>query len=177
MPHLGPLELVGHRWVIGDPKRMDGSCVVLTVDGMEPHKHGAPVTQEAVPWGRVIDLRLQVAPRARHATRAWGLLGSIAGSGWYMDTGPSGCSVSGSLRNPYSERWSVKYTHHERGYPYGQASLVKTLFDKISEAKVLHRLGDREWLYEAVSRVNSVNPNWNPRVNRQIAEIVADLGG
>ncbi|MFD3839174.1 hypothetical protein ACFWWC_23380 [Streptomyces sp. NPDC058642] len=171
--HLGPLELVGDRWIIGDPKRVGGSCFVLTAEGMEHHEAGALGPRAVIPWSKFVELQIRATFRARHATRTMDVLGTLGGG--YLETGPSGCSVSGILRHPY-ELWSANYTHHERPYTGSHVLLVKSLFRKTSEARALHRLGDAEWLGSAVARIVSLPTWWGPGLSRQVSEIVEDLG-
>jgi hypothetical protein len=167
--YLGPLELVGDRWVIGDPKREGGSCLVLTPEGMEHHKPGAPEPPAVVPWSKFVELGIRAAYRGWHATRTMGVLG-----GSYLETGRSGCSMQGILRDPY-EPWSVNYTHHERPYTGNHVYVVKALFRRTSEASALHRLGDPEWLGAAVARLAPLSAWWAPALNRQVRETLEDL--
>ncbi|MFI6699810.1 hypothetical protein ACIBJC_12685 [Streptomyces sp. NPDC050509] len=171
--HLGPLELVGDRWIIGDPKREGGSCLVLTAEGLERHEFGAPAPDAVVPWSRFVELKIRATFRAWHATRAMGVMGALGGGP--LETGRSGCSVHGLLRHPY-EGWSVNYSHHERPYTGPHVLVVKALFQKASEAKALHRLGDPEWLGAAVARLAPLRAGWAPKVNSQVSEIIEDLG-
>jgi len=171
--YLGPLELVGDRWIIGDPKREGGSCLVLTAEGMEHHEPGAPEPRAVTPWSKFVELSIRASFRAAHATRTMGVLGTLGGG--YLETGRGGCSVGGLLRNPY-EGWSVNYTHHERPYTGPHVFAVKALFQKTSEARALHRLGDPEWLGAAVARLAPLSFWWAPKGNRQVGEIIEDLG-
>ncbi|MFE3138157.1 hypothetical protein [Streptomyces scopuliridis] len=171
--YLGPLELVGDRWIIGDPKRQGGSCLVLTAEGMEHHGPGAPGPSAVIPWSKFVGLNIRATFRAWHATRTMGVLGALGGGS--MESGRSGCSVGGLLRHPY-EGWSVIYTHHERPYTGAHVFLVKALFRKTSEARALHRLGDPEWLGAAVARLAPLPAWWAPKANRQVSEIIEDLG-
>lgn len=170
---LGPLEQVGDRWIIGDPKRAGGSCLVLTAEGMEHHRPGSPGPYDLVPWSTYVDLSIRATYRARHATRTMGVLGALGGGA--METGRSGCSVSGLLRRPYEE-WSVNYTHHKRKYTSAQVIMVSALVRQVSRRRALHRLGDPEWLGEAVARVTLLPASWAPKANRQVGEIIEDLG-
>ncbi|MFD7228189.1 hypothetical protein [Streptomyces sp. NPDC059881] len=171
--HLGPLELVGDRWIIGDPERAGGSCLVLTPEGMEHHTSGTPGPPAVVPWSTFVELSIRATFRERHASRTAGVLISLGGGP--MDSGPSGCSVNGLLRHPY-EQWSANYTHHERPYTGPHVFLVDALFRKTSEARALHRLGDPEWLSAAVARITPLPAWWPPKANRQVSEIIEDLG-
>ncbi|MFD7500208.1 hypothetical protein [Streptomyces sp. NPDC059850] len=172
--YLGPLELVGDRWIIGGPMREGGSCLVLTPEGMEHHQPGGPEPLSIIPWARFMELHIRATYKAWQATRTMGVLG-VLGGGHHMDTGPSGCSVGGLVRHPY-EPWSVNYTHHERPYLGNHVYLVKELFRKTSEARALHRLGDPEWLGAAVARLAPLSMCWALSLNRQVREIIEDLG-
>ncbi|MGW0944017.1 hypothetical protein ACWD4O_15900 [Streptomyces sp. NPDC002623] len=130
--YLGPLELVGDRWIIGDPKREGGSCLVLTAEGMEHHEPGAPEPLAVVPWSKFVELGIRATYQAWHATRTMGVLGVLGGG--HLETGRSGCSVGGLLRHPY-ESWSVNYTHHERPYTGDHVYVVNALFQRTSEAR------------------------------------------
>ncbi|MFF3334753.1 hypothetical protein ACFYWX_35330 [Streptomyces sp. NPDC002888] len=170
---LGPLELVGDRWIIGDPKREGGSCVVLTAEGLEHHKQGEREPLAVVPWSRVVELGVQATAWAWMATRTAGVLDALGGS--RMGGGRSGCSVGGLLRHPY-EGWSVNYTHHERPYTGAHVFLVHQLFLKTSEARAVRRLGDPEWLGEAVARVAPLRAWWMYSAARSVKEIIEDIG-
>ncbi|MGW8885524.1 hypothetical protein [Streptomyces sp. NPDC055749] len=171
MRHLGPLELVGDRWVIGDPKRKAGSCLVLTAEGIEHHKHGVHNPKAFVPWDRFMSLSLSATFWVWQATRPAGLLGAPVG----VDVGRSGCSLSGIVRHPY-EDWSVNYSHHERRYTSAHVFLVKAFFRKMSDAKKLHLLGDPEVLSAAVGRLAPLPVRWAATANRQVSAVVEDLG-
>ncbi|CAM5615483.1 hypothetical protein SANTM175S_01808 [Streptomyces antimycoticus] len=61
---LGPLELTGDRWVLGDPMRKDGLYVVLTTEGLEHRRHGEAAPQLTVQWSRFVELNVRAAPRS-----------------------------------------------------------------------------------------------------------------
>ncbi|TQN28337.1 hypothetical protein FHX37_3673 [Haloactinospora alba] len=168
---LGPLELVGDRWVIGDPYRREGACLVLTADGMEHHKLAASEPLAVIPWSRFVD-----GPSVWATARAWS---ATRTAGVLLDTlatrtvaGPRACSVLAYLRHPY-EDVLITYTHHERRYPFLHISLLDILLRKTTEAKAAHRLGDPAWLGEAVARVAAIRSGRRPE--RAVAEIIADL--
>ncbi|MGC5342572.1 hypothetical protein [Streptomyces sp. DT171] len=172
--HLGPLELVGDRWIIGDPKRKNGSCLVLSAEGMEHHEAGTTEPLDFVPWHRFMEVRVKATTRAWLATRTGGVLDTFGG--YTQIGGRSACSVRGLVRHPY-EDWSVNYTHHERPYTSSHVFLVGELFHKTSaEAKAAHRLGDPEWLGEAVTRLATLPVRWAPSASRRVTEIIKDLG-
>ncbi|MFI8192087.1 hypothetical protein ACIF8T_25440 [Streptomyces sp. NPDC085946] len=170
--HLGPLELVGDRWVIGDPAREGGLSIVLTPEGLEQRRHAEPAPLLAVEWSRVMDLRIRAAYRSWQATRPAALIG------WGQpgaDVGRDGCSLQGTLRHPY-EPWSARYTHHERRYGAGHVIVLKALFGRLTEAKALARLGDPQWLGAAVAELSSCTSWYAPRGNRLVEETVRHLG-
>ncbi|MGW6691831.1 hypothetical protein [Streptomyces sp. NPDC054961] len=170
MQYLGPLELVGDRWIIGDPTRNDGSCLVLATDGIEHHVRGEADPRDVVPWSSLHSVGLRTTMKSWMATRTGGF---IVAAGGYMDGGRDGCSLSG-IRDRH-EPWSVNYTHHERTYTSVHMALVIDLVAKMSEAKALHRLGDPEWLSAVVSRL-APTPRWTPLPVRRVSEIIELLG-
>ncbi|MFD5079921.1 hypothetical protein [Streptomyces sp. NPDC058371] len=171
--YLGPLELVGDRWIIGDPKSRSGSCVVLTAEGVEQHERGSVEALTAVPWSRFMSLGVRATPRAWQATRTGGIVDGLGGG--YMNGGRSGCSLQGLVHHPYHD-WSVNYAHHERPYSGAHVFLVQALFQKVSDAKALHRLGDPGWLADAVARTAPLPAWYAPSARRRVNEIVEELG-
>ncbi|WP_344566558.1 hypothetical protein [Streptomyces axinellae] len=171
--YLGPLELVGDRWIIGDPKREGGSCLVLTPEGMEHHRPGAPEPLAFFPWSIFVELSIRATYKAWHASRTMGVLNGVGGG--YMEAGRDGCSVGGIRRHPY-EPWSVNYAHHARAYSGNHVHAVRVLFRTLSEARALHRLGDAEWLGAAVVRLASLSGGWALSMTRRVRETIGDLG-
>lgn len=168
---LGPLELVGDRWIIGDPKRDTGSCVVLTRDGMEHHERGTAEPVKAVPWARVVSVGVTGASRTWHTTRTMGFLNAVGGS--HMEAGRKACSVGAYVRHPY-EGWSVVYTHHERPYTYMHLHLLSELFRKVSEAKAVRLLGDPDWVATVVAKL-APTPKWTPLPGRRVTALLTAL--
>ncbi|MCX4765076.1 hypothetical protein OG562_29705 [Streptomyces sp. NBC_01275] len=173
MKYLGPLELIENRWVIGDPTRKDGLCLVLAADGMEHHRRGVPEPQAVVPWTRFVGVGVSATHYAWESTRTAGVLDVLGNSS--IGAGRSGCSVGGLLRHPY-EDWSVNYTHHRRRYTAAHVTMVEALFRKVSAAKAPHLLGDPVWLGTAVARLAPLPARWGPPVTRQMRETIEDLG-
>ncbi|MFE9020717.1 hypothetical protein ACFYNL_19440 [Streptomyces sp. NPDC007808] len=170
--YVGPLELVDDRWVIGDPTRKEGLYVVLTPVGLEHRRRGEPAPLLTVPWSRFLELRV------RAAYRRWQLtpLGALAGAAQPgADMGRDGCSLQGIVRHPY-DLWKVRYTHHLRTYRAGHVIVLKALFDQLTEAKALDRLGDPGWLGEAVAELSSYTSWYAPRGNRLVAATLRRLG-
>lgn len=154
---LGPLELAGDRWVIGDSRREGNSWLVLAAKGLEHYEYGA--SRAVVPWDRFVELDVRATQWAWMASPGWGLLGSTM-------LGRSACSVEALVRHPY-DMWSARYTHHKRAYTYDRLSLVQELFRKTVEAKAAQRLGDPQWLSEAVAQLASAD--------RSVDAIIEDL--
>ncbi|MFJ8018390.1 hypothetical protein [Streptomyces sp. NPDC096339] len=168
---LGPLELVGGRWVLGDPARESSLSIMLTPEGLEHRRHGETALLATVKWGQFVSLGVSAAHRNRQTSRTAGFASTFRDLGW----GPDGCSLYGDLRHPY-ERWSARYTHHERRYPAGHVIVLQALFDQLSAAKALDSLGDPEWLGSAVTELSSYTSWYGPGGNRLVKEIVRALG-
>ncbi|MEU9976239.1 hypothetical protein [Streptomyces sp. NPDC051014] len=158
---LGPLELTQDGWVIGDPTRTGGLCVLLAPEGLEHRRHGAAEPQLTVPWARFMELHVQAAFRKWQTTPG---LPTRPGA----DMGRDGCSLYGLVRHPY-EPWRVRYTHHRRGYKGSHVMVLKFLFAQLGEAKALDRLGDREWVGAAVAQLSN-HTSWNGSRARQLVE-------
>ncbi|WP_037681930.1 hypothetical protein [Streptomyces cellulosae] len=152
--YLGPLELIGERWVIGDPTRKQGLSLVLTPEGLEHHRRGEAAPLLAVEWSRFMELQVRAAHRRWHTTPGLGLSAQPG-----ADLGPDGCSLHGLVRHPY-DLWSARYTHHERRYTGGHVIVLKALFGRLTEARALNRLGDPEWLGAAVAKLSS-HTSWS----------------
>ncbi|MGX1914668.1 hypothetical protein ACWIID_38470 [Streptomyces phaeochromogenes] len=170
--HLGPLELIGDRWVIGDPTRKDGLSIVLTPEGLEHCRRGEAAPLLAIEWPQFVELKARAAYRRWQATPGGGFVGAF---GPAADMGRDGCSLHGILRHPY-EPWLARYTHHERVYTGGHVITLKALFDQLTEAKALDRLGDPEWLGTAVAKLSSYGSWYAPKGNRLVKETIQSLG-
>jgi hypothetical protein len=167
---LGPLELTGDGWVIGDPTPKDGLFVLLTPEGLEHRRHGEAAARLTVPWSQFVELGVQAAYLKWQAAPG---LGAASRSG--ADMGRDGCSLYGTLRHPY-DLWRVRYTHHRRRYTGGHVIVLKALFDQLTQAKALDRLGDPEWLGAAVARL-SVHTSWySPKGGRLVEATIKSLG-
>ncbi|MGH3309545.1 MAG: hypothetical protein ACRDP3_03010 [Streptomyces sp.] len=167
---LGPLELIGDRWVIGDPTRKAGLSIVLAPEGLEHRRRGEAAPVVAIEWSQLVELKVRAAYRRWQTVPGVGF-GAPPGA----DMGRDGCSLHGILRRPY-EPWSARYTHHERRYTGGHVIVLKALFDQLTEAKALDRLGDPEWLGAAVAKLSSYTSWYAPKGNRLVKETVQSLG-
>ncbi|MFB8080542.1 MULTISPECIES: hypothetical protein [unclassified Streptomyces] len=150
MGTLGPLELVGDRWVIGDPEREGGVHLVLTAEGLEHRENGTPEPLELLPWSRVMQLDIRAASRSWMATRSANVLMWVTQS--RADMGRYACSVHALVRHPYDD-WRARYSHHERAYRAAPTYLLQLLLEAVSDAKLVHRLGDAEWLGAVIEQV------------------------
>ncbi|MFI6933380.1 hypothetical protein [Streptomyces sp. NPDC050287] len=168
--YLGPLELIGERWVIGDPTRKEGVSIVLTPEGLEHRRREETAPLFTIEWSRFMELQVRAAYRRWHTTFGLGF-GAPPGA----DMGRDGCSLHGMVRHPY-DLWSVRYTHHERRYTAAHVHVLKGLFGGLTEAKALNRLGDAEWLGAAVAKLSSHNSPYAPKLNRLVKETLQSLG-
>jgi hypothetical protein len=164
---LGPLELTGGSWVIGDPTRKSGLHVVLTPEGLEHRRRGETAPRLTTPWSRFLGLNVQAAFWKWQTTPG---LPSRPGA----DMGRDGCSLHGTVRHPY-ELWRVRYTHHQRRYTGGHVNVLKNLFHQLSAAKQLHRLGDPEWLGAAVAQLAGHTSWYDPAARRLVATTIQSL--
>ncbi|WP_208614779.1 hypothetical protein [Streptomyces regalis] len=107
-----------------------------------------------------------------HATPCGGFVGGFAPG---ADMGRDGCSLHGIVRHPY-DLWKVRHTHHLRRYKAGHVIVLKALFDQLTEAKALDRLGDPEWLGAAVAKLSSYTSWYAPQGNRLVEATIKSLG-
>ncbi|MFD3937817.1 hypothetical protein ACFWSF_24250 [Streptomyces sp. NPDC058611] len=166
---LGPLELVGGLWVIGDPTRKSGLSIALTPEGLEHRRHGETAPLVTVEWGQFVNLGVNAVYRSWQASPAAALATKTG------DWGRDGCSLQGNLRHPY-EQWSARYTHHERRYGVGHVIVLQALFGQLSEAKALDRLGDSQWLGSAVTELASYTSWYAPTGKRLVKATLRTLG-
>ncbi|MFJ3841760.1 hypothetical protein ACIPY6_40515 [Streptomyces sp. NPDC090054] len=168
--HLGPLELVGGLWAIGDPTRKSGLSIALTPEGLEHRRRGETAPLATVEWGQFVNLGVNAAYRSWHASPA-AAVANQSGHYWGRD----GCSLQGNLRHPY-EHWSARYTHHERRYAVGHVIVLEALFDQLSDAKSLDRLGDPQWLGSAVTELASHTSWYAPTGKRLVKATLQTIG-
>jgi hypothetical protein len=152
--------------------RKDGLCVVLTPEGLEQRRGEETAPRLAVEWSQFVELKVRAAYRSWHATPGGGFVGAFATG---AETGRDGCSLHGILRHPY-ELWEARYTHHRRRYTGGHVIVLKALFDQLTEAKALERLGDPEWLGSAVAKLSSTTSWYAPKANRLVEATIRSLG-
>ena len=165
---LGPLELSGDGWVIGDPTWKDGLYVVLTPEGLEHQRYGEAAPRLTVQWSRFVELNVRAAYRKWQATPG---LPSRPG----VDMGRDGCCLYGIVRHPY-DLWSARYTHHQRRYTGGHVNVLKSLFAQLGRAKALDRLGDPDWLGAAVAQLSGHTSWYGPKAMRLVEATIQSLG-
>ncbi|MET9545099.1 hypothetical protein ABZY36_07270 [Streptomyces sp. NPDC006627] len=170
--YLGPLELRGNQWVIGDPTRGDGLSVVLRPEGLEQRRRREATPLLAIEWPDFTVLWVRAAFRRWQVTAGGGFVGAFQPG---VDTGRDGCSVHGILRRSH-EQWSVRYTHHERRYTGGHVIALKALFSELTAVKKLDRLGDREWLGTAVAKLSSHSSWSRSKGGLLVKETIQSLG-
>ncbi|WP_330334393.1 hypothetical protein OHS33_34680 [Streptomyces sp. NBC_00536] len=170
--YLGPLELLGDRWVIGDPSREAGLFFVLTPEGLEHRQRGEAEPLSTVKWAKFVGLGVRATYHHWQTSAASGFF--FAGSPNY-DAGRDGCSLGGRVRGQYDD-WSVRYTHHIRSYGVSHVILLKALFAQLSDAKALDRLGDPAWLGAAVTELSPYTSWYVPKGNRLVKKTIETLG-
>ncbi|MBB6174556.1 hypothetical protein HNR23_004616 [Nocardiopsis mwathae] len=141
---------------------------------MEYRKLAASEPLAVIPWSRFVDgPGVHATARAWAATRTAGILIDSFASRRTI-AGPHACSVYAYLRHPY-EDVLMNYAHHEHRYRFRHIFLLDALLKQTTAAKAAHRLGDPEWLGEAVTRTAELRPSTR-RLDRAIGEVIAGLG-
>ncbi|MEU2026772.1 hypothetical protein ABZ565_32220 [Streptomyces sp. NPDC016469] len=149
---LGPLELTGGRWGIGDATRPGTHWVELRPDGFQQHEPDAE--GELVPWARVMTgIRITWGKHARNtATRgAYTLKGMVAerDGGWLHMT----------LRDPYEDH-HLRFDQHTSPYRAVDALRLEALLRKLTDEGGLRLLGDPEWVGRAVACLAGGKNRW-----------------
>ncbi|MFE2721227.1 hypothetical protein [Kitasatospora sp. NPDC059327] len=140
--HLGPLALVGGRWIIGDHERrahltFEPEGLVHRVLGRDPHP---------VPWDRLMELGVAVTVDRFSSSRFGGLLTRTPGITTH------GSCLRATVRHPY-DLWSPDFSHHRGFYSAREIVLLDVLLDVVVARKRAELLGDAAWLTGAVDRV------------------------
>ncbi|MFJ8632686.1 hypothetical protein [Streptomyces sp. NPDC093568] len=146
--------------------------ILLTPDGLEHHRRGEAAPLLTMEWSQFLELRMRAAYRQWHTTPFAGFAGAFAPG---ADMGRDGCSLQGIRRHPY-DLWSARYTHHQNPYKAGHVIVLKALFDELTEAKALHRLGDPEWLSTTVAKLSTYTSWSAPKGNRFTKETLENVG-
>ncbi|MCP9206925.1 hypothetical protein NMK44_07455 [Streptomyces sp. NEAU-Y11] len=167
---LGPLELAGAHWGIGDATRPDTHWVEFSPDGLhqrEPDSEG-----RLIPWSRIMTGIWFTWGKRSWNTNSRGMYtptGMVAGrdGGWMHMT----------LRHPY-EDYRLRFDQHTRPYQAVDALRLEYLLRQLIDEGKLHLLGDPEWVGQAVAHLADGKTSWNTRraLRRVAAEALAAAG-
>ena len=167
---LGPLELSGGRWGVGDATRPDAHWVEFRPDGFfqhEPDSEG-----QLVPWSRIMD-----GIRITWGKRSW----STNSRGLYTARGMVATRDGGwlhmTLRHPYEDH-PLRFDQHTRPYRAVDALRLEYLLRQLTTEGKLHLLGDADWVGRAVASLGGGKNRWiTTRALRQAAaEALAAAG-
>ncbi|MEU0285232.1 hypothetical protein [Streptomyces sp. NPDC006147] len=168
--HLGPLELVGGRWAVGDATRPDTHWVEIRPDGL--HQHEPDSEGRLVPWSRIM-------------TGVWLTWGKHSGStnsrGMYTFKGlvaeRDGGWLHMTLRHPY-ENHQLRFDQHTRPYRAVDVLRLESLLRQLVDEGKLHLLGDPEWVGRAVACLSGGRNSWLTQraLRRAAAEAIATAG-
>lgn len=164
---LGPLELVGGIWVVGDSRRPGGTWLEFRAEGL--YRQRSAGDGELIPWPRImLGVGVYIGrgyPRTGQYTLA-GMLGNLPGP----FRGHGGGHLDMTLRHPYEDR-KLTFDRHTRAYRLLDTFLLEELLSQIVAANEAHRLGDPDLLGQVVGRLTSLSP-WMTR--RRLSEAVAE---
>lgn len=171
---LGPLERTDDdRWVIGDPGRQGGSHLELDTGGALLREAGRD--EELVAWSRFMDLSLAVTPRRWSSSRTAGVLNTAFGSGGGHEVDTNGSCLRATLRHPYTP-WVGRFSHHERRYGWSEILLADELLGQAVGAGAAQRLGDPDWLGQAVGLLAPLKVRTYSAARTAVAKVVAPSG-
>ncbi|MEU9519348.1 hypothetical protein [Streptomyces sp. NPDC048224] len=149
---LGPLQLAGGRWGVGDGSRPGTHWVEFRPDGLRQHEPDSE--GRSVPWSRIMTgVWLTWGKHARNtgSRGMYTLKGTVAGrSGGWMHL---------TLRHPYEDR-QLRFDRHERPYRAVDALRLETLMRRLVEEGKPHLLGDPEWVGRAVAHLAGGKNSW-----------------
>ncbi|MFF1542569.1 hypothetical protein [Streptomyces sp. NPDC058291] len=140
---LGPLQLTGGHWGIGDAARPGAHWVEFRPEGL--HQCGPDAEGPLVPWSRIMTGIWITWGKHSWNTNSRGvytLKGTVAtrDGGWMRMT----------LRDPYEDR-QLRFDQHERPYRAVDALRLEFLLRQLTEDGKPHLLGDPEWVGRAVA--------------------------
>ncbi|MBL1083466.1 hypothetical protein JK359_16040 [Streptomyces actinomycinicus] len=167
---LGPLELTGGHWGIGDATRPDTHWVEFRPDGLyqrEPDSEGW-----LIPWSRIMSgIRITWGKNSWNTnTRGmYTLKGTVAGreGGWMHMT----------LRQPY-EDCPLRFERHARPYRAVDALRLEALLRQLLDKGQLHLLGSPEWVSRAVGHLAGGKNSWiTQRALRQVTAEALEAAG
>ncbi|MFH8934318.1 hypothetical protein [Streptomyces griseosporeus] len=141
--HLGPLELVGGHWAVGDATRPDTHWVEFRPDGL--HQHEPDSDGRLVPWSRIMTgIWLTWGKHSWNTNHrgTYTLKGMVAGrdGGWMHMT----------LRHPYEDH-HLRFDQHARPYRAVDVLRLESLLRQLIDEGRPHLLGDPEWVGRAVA--------------------------
>ncbi|MFJ6073897.1 hypothetical protein ACIQFU_24155 [Streptomyces sp. NPDC093065] len=168
---LGPLELAGGHWAVGDASRPGTHWVEFRPDGL--HQHEPDSGGRSIPWSRVMTgIRLTWGKHSWNTnTRGmYTLKGMVAGrdGGWMHLT----------LRHPYEDQ-QLRFDQHERPYRAVDALRLESLMRQLVDEGKLRLLGDPEWVDRAVAHLTGGKNSWitNRALRRVATEAIAAASG
>ncbi len=168
--HLGPLELTGDRWTVGDATRPDAHWVELRPDGL--HQHEPDSEGRLIPWSRLMTgIRLTWGKHSwdTNSRGMYTLGGMVAGSdrGWLHMT----------LRHPYEDD-QLRFDRHARPYRAVDTLRLQRLLRQLVDDGKPHLLGDPMWVGRAVAGLSGGKNSWiTQRSLRQaVTEVLATAG-
>ncbi|MFE2478762.1 hypothetical protein [Streptomyces sp. NPDC059389] len=163
---LGPLELVGGIWVVGDSRRPGGTWLEFRAEGLYRQSAGGG---ELIPWPRImLGVGVYIGrgyPRTGQYTLA-GMLGNLPGP----FRGRGGGHLDMTLRDPYEDR-KLTFDRHARAYRLLDTFLLEELLSHVVAADEAHRLGDPDLLGQVVDRLTSLSARMT---RRRLSEAVAE---
>ncbi|MFI5620535.1 hypothetical protein [Streptomyces sp. NPDC051567] len=157
----GPLELVDGRCGMGDSRRPGGSWVEFRTEGMVRHTGGTE--GDLIPWSRVM-MGICVYIGQTSSTMGYagevgvmGILGGLPGP----FKGRFGGNLRMTLRHPYEDH-DLTFDRHAHWYKPTHVMLLAGMMKYTVDAGEPHRLGDTDWLWWAVGRLEAVTswPKW-----------------
>ncbi|MGV9506193.1 hypothetical protein ACWDQZ_11355 [Streptomyces tendae] len=142
---LGPLELTGGRWRVGDATQPDAHWVEFRPEGL--HQHEPDSDGRLVPWSTIMNgIRLTWGkhPWDTNNRGLYTLRGMVAArdGGWLHMT----------LRHPYEDH-QLRFDQHMRPYRAVDALRLEALLRQLADEGRLQLLGDPDWVGRAAAHL------------------------
>src|SRR5262245_44885609 len=149
---LGPLELAGGHWAVGDTMRPGARCVEFRPEGLYQREPGS--AGRLIPWSRIMTgiwITWGEHPGNTHSRGLYTLKGTVAArdGGWMHMT----------LRHPY-EDCQLRFDRHARPYRAVEALRLEYLLRQLVDEGKLHLLADPEWVGRAVAYLAGGKNRW-----------------
>ncbi|MFF7215882.1 hypothetical protein ACFZAU_36000 [Streptomyces sp. NPDC008238] len=166
---LGPLELTGGIWGVGDATRPGTHWVEFRPDGL--HQHEPDAGGRLVPWSRIMTgiwFSWNKSSRSTQSKGEYTLWGTVAGrsGGWMHMT----------LRDPYEDH-ALRFDRHARRYRSVDAVRLEWMLRHLVDVAKLPLLGDPEWVGRAVAGLAGGKQSWSTAaLRRVVAEAVTAAG-